>query len=184
MSAQQQVQSRPSQLQHQQQRPWWADPLHGIGSALQGMQHNLQQLANNLPKPPGQHSQQQQPVSACAGHVGAATVSSSISSTALQQAPLHGQISHQHAAAMPAAAAGQRSIKQQHQVKPVTKEELGRATWVFLHTLVAQFPEHPTRQQQRDARQLMDSFARIYPCADCAQHFQEIVRWACTQLLQ
>jgi FAD-linked sulfhydryl oxidase len=64
-----------------------------------------------------------------------------------------------------------------HQAQqPVTKDDLGRASWVFLHTLAAQFPEHPTRQQQRDARQLMDSFARVYPCADCAAHFQEIVK--------
>jgi len=61
-------------------------------------------------------------------------------------------------------------------VKPVTKEELGRATWTFLHTLAAQFPEYPTRQQQRDARNLMESLTRIYPCADCAQHFQAIVK--------
>eukprot|EP00775_Hariotina_reticulata_P008344 gene8344-8528_t len=38
------------------------------------------------------------------------------------------------------------------------------------------FPEHPTRQQQRDARQLIDSLTRIYPCADCAKHFEDLVR--------
>lgn len=37
----------------------------------------------------------------------------------------------------------------------VSKEEVGRATWTFLHTLAAQFPESPTRQQQRDARNLV-----------------------------
>jgi FAD-linked sulfhydryl oxidase len=75
-----------------------------------------------------------------------------------------------------AAGGAARGRGKQQQVQAVTKEELGRATWVFLHTLAAQFPERPTRQQQRDARQLVDSLTRIYPCADCAQHFQEIVR--------
>ncbi|KAL9333622.1 hypothetical protein Peur_073761 [Populus x canadensis] len=37
---------------------------------------------------------------------------------------------------------------------PVTKEELGRATWTFLHTLAAQYPEHPTRQQKKDVKEL------------------------------
>lgn len=37
----------------------------------------------------------------------------------------------------------------------VSKEEIGRATWLFLHTLAAQYPDEPTRQQMRDARQLV-----------------------------
>lgn len=37
----------------------------------------------------------------------------------------------------------------------VSKEEIGRATWTFLHTLAAQYPNHPTRQQKRDARNLV-----------------------------
>jgi hypothetical protein len=185
MSAQQQqqqqhVQPRPPQLlQQQQQQPWWANnPLaNGIGSALQGMQHNLQQLANSLPKPPGQQHQQQV-LSTRHDHAGTASTTFSggtggPKTAVVRQAPSHGQVAHTSAAA---AATTHLSPKQQQQVKSVTKEELGRATWVFLHTLAAQFPERPSRQQQRDARQLMDSFTRIYPCADCAQHFQEIVR--------
>jgi hypothetical protein len=60
--------------------------------------------------------------------------------------------------------------------KQVTREELGRASWVFLHTLAAQFPERPTKQQQRDARSLVDALTRIYPCGDCAKHFSAIVK--------
>ena len=37
----------------------------------------------------------------------------------------------------------------------VSREEVGRATWTFLHTLAAQYPERPTRQQQRDVRNLV-----------------------------
>ncbi|CAM6090981.1 unnamed protein product [Calypogeia fissa] len=57
----------------------------------------------------------------------------------------------------------------------VSKEDLGRATWTFLHTLAAQFPEHPTKQQQRDAKDLMGILSRIYPCKECADHFKDVL---------
>ncbi|KAH9613594.1 hypothetical protein KSS87_019323 [Heliosperma pusillum] len=41
--------------------------------------------------------------------------------------------------------------------QPVTKEALGSATWTFLHTLAAQYPERPSRQQKRDVKELMPS---------------------------
>ncbi|GAU30402.1 hypothetical protein TSUD_364480 [Trifolium subterraneum] len=37
---------------------------------------------------------------------------------------------------------------------PVTKEDLGRSTWTFLHTLAAQYPDNPTRQQKKDVKEL------------------------------
>ncbi|KAK5770553.1 FAD-linked sulfhydryl oxidase ERV1 -like protein [Gossypium arboreum] len=61
-------------------------------------------------------------------------------------------------------------------VAPVTKEELGRATWTFLHTLAAQYPERPTRQQTKDVKQLMSILSRMYPCNECAGHFEEVLR--------
>lgn len=57
----------------------------------------------------------------------------------------------------------------------VSKEEVGRATWTFLHTLAAQYPERPTRQQKRDAKELIDILTRMYPCGECARHFREVV---------
>ncbi|KAL0696874.1 hypothetical protein Bca4012_064054 [Brassica carinata] len=64
---------------------------------------------------------------------------------------------------------------------PVTKEELGKATWTFLHTLAAQYPEKPTRQQKRDVKELMAILSRMYPCRECADHFKEILRSNPTQ---
>jgi len=58
----------------------------------------------------------------------------------------------------------------------VTREELGRATWTLLHATAAQFPERPTRRQQRDARQMINALSRTYPCAECSKHFREIIR--------
>lgn len=57
----------------------------------------------------------------------------------------------------------------------VTKEDIGRATWLFLHTLAAQYPENPTRQQRKDAKTLMDVLTRMYPCGECARHFKQVV---------
>lgn len=37
----------------------------------------------------------------------------------------------------------------------ISKEELGRATWVFLHTLAVQYPKSPTKQQQKDVKSLV-----------------------------
>lgn len=59
---------------------------------------------------------------------------------------------------------------------PASKEVLGRATWTFLHTLAAQFPEKPTREQQRDVKELMAIMSRIYPCKECADHFREVLK--------
>ncbi|KAK9165949.1 hypothetical protein Scep_001140 [Stephania cephalantha] len=58
---------------------------------------------------------------------------------------------------------------------PVTKEELGRCTWTLLHTLGAQFPDCPTRQQKKDVKELMAILSRLYPCKDCADHFKEVL---------
>ncbi|KAL8139283.1 hypothetical protein V2J09_005304 [Rumex salicifolius] len=60
--------------------------------------------------------------------------------------------------------------------QPVTKEELGRATWTFLHALGAQYPENPTRQQKKDVKELMAILSRMYPCKECADHFKEVLR--------
>ncbi|KAM1453632.1 hypothetical protein ACFXTH_003191 [Malus domestica] len=68
------------------------------------------------------------------------------------------------------------STKMGKSVSPLTKEELGRSTWTFLHTLAAQYPDKPTRQQKKDVKELMSILSRMYPCKECADHFQEILR--------
>ncbi|XP_020523937.1 FAD-linked sulfhydryl oxidase ERV1 isoform X2 [Amborella trichopoda] len=60
--------------------------------------------------------------------------------------------------------------------KPSTKEEVGRATWTLLHTIAAQLPERPTKQQKRDVKELMAILSRIYPCKECADHFKEVLK--------
>lgn len=67
-------------------------------------------------------------------------------------------------------------LKKEKTASPVGKEELGRATWTFLHTLAAQYPDNPTRQQKKDVKELMAILSRMYPCKECADHFKEVLR--------
>lgn len=57
-----------------------------------------------------------------------------------------------------------------------TNEDLGRATWTLLHTLAAQLPEKPSKQQRKDLCTLIDVLTRVYPCGECAHHFQQFVK--------
>ncbi|KKK14574.1 hypothetical protein ARAM_006315 [Aspergillus rambellii] len=52
------------------------------------------------------------------------------------------------------------------------KAELGRATWKYLHTMLARYPEDPSEEQQDTLRSFIYLFARLYPCGECASHFQ------------
>lgn len=57
----------------------------------------------------------------------------------------------------------------------VSRAELGRATWKFLHTMVARFPEKPSDDDRRTLETFMHLFGRLYPCGDCARHFRELL---------
>ncbi|KAG6040301.1 hypothetical protein E4U41_000946 [Claviceps citrina] len=55
------------------------------------------------------------------------------------------------------------------------KAELGRATWKFLHTMVARFPEKPSDSDRQTLESFFRLFGRLYPCGDCARHFREML---------
>ncbi|KAJ2906106.1 hypothetical protein MKZ38_003143 [Zalerion maritima] len=56
------------------------------------------------------------------------------------------------------------------------KAELGRATWKFLHTMMARYPENPTEDDQTALRTFMHLFGRLYPCGQCAEHFRMMLQ--------
>lgn len=58
----------------------------------------------------------------------------------------------------------------------ITRAELGRATWKFLHTMVARFPEKPSDSDRKTIVSFFHLFGRLYPCGDCAKHFREILK--------
>eukprot|EP00823_Brevimastigomonas_motovehiculus_P004383 TRINITY_DN2889_c0_g1_i1.p1 TRINITY_DN2889_c0_g1~~TRINITY_DN2889_c0_g1_i1.p1 ORF type:complete len:219 (+),score=40.35 TRINITY_DN2889_c0_g1_i1:171-827(+) len=59
---------------------------------------------------------------------------------------------------------------------PVSREEIGRATWALLHTIAAQYPERPTSQQQENMKNFILSLADIYPCRTCAKGWQMYIK--------
>lgn len=56
------------------------------------------------------------------------------------------------------------------------KEELGRAAWKLFHTTMARFPDKPTTDESQALKDYIHLFARLYPCGECARHFQQILK--------
>lgn len=59
---------------------------------------------------------------------------------------------------------------------PPDVEVLGRATWTFLHTTAAYYPERPTPTQRANMLSLIRSLPMLYPCSHCAADFDERVK--------
>ncbi|TFK74957.1 FAD-dependent thiol oxidase [Pluteus cervinus] len=54
---------------------------------------------------------------------------------------------------------------------PPDVEELGRATWTFLHTTAAYYPEKPTPIQRANMLALLKSIPMLYACKPCGNDF-------------
>ncbi|KAL1748196.1 ERV/ALR sulfhydryl oxidase domain-containing protein [Schizophyllum fasciatum] len=59
---------------------------------------------------------------------------------------------------------------------PPDVEVLGRATWTFLHTTAAYYPERPTARQRAHMLSLIHAIPVLYPCSHCAGDFDEDVK--------
>ena len=53
---------------------------------------------------------------------------------------------------------------------PADVEQLGRATWTFLHTTAAYYPDQPTPNQRANMLGLLHALPALYPCSHCASH--------------
>jgi hypothetical protein len=49
---------------------------------------------------------------------------------------------------------------------PLDRKAVGRSTWDFLHTMAVQYPEHPSRKQQKDMFDFLHLVAEFYPWCD------------------
>lgn len=56
------------------------------------------------------------------------------------------------------------------------KAALGRSTWHFLHTMTLRFPDKPTKAESDTLRSFFENFAQLYPCGECARHFQQLIK--------
>ena len=59
---------------------------------------------------------------------------------------------------------------------PPDVEKLGHATWTFLHTTAAYYPERPNPLQKRHMHSLLSSLPTLYPCSHCASHLGECMK--------
>ena len=55
---------------------------------------------------------------------------------------------------------------------PLSREDLGHISWLFLHTQGVTYSEEPTEQRKKDLLQFWESFSRLYPCGECAKHIR------------
>ncbi|KAL4239556.1 hypothetical protein ACF0H5_000368 [Mactra antiquata] len=63
-----------------------------------------------------------------------------------------------------------------HNDCPLDKDELGRNTWGFLHTMAAYYPDNPSKNEQEDMKKMMHIFSKFYPCEYCAEDFQQSIK--------
>lgn len=56
------------------------------------------------------------------------------------------------------------------------RAEVGRAGWKLLHTILSQYPEAPTAEEKETLSTYLKIFSRVYPCRECAEHFQELLK--------
>ncbi|TFY61734.1 hypothetical protein EVJ58_g4322 [Rhodofomes roseus] len=86
------------------------------------------------------------------------------------------------AATMAAMAAGSSAVARQPdpdtrpEYCPPDVEQLGRATWTFLHTTAAYYPEKPTSNQRVNMLTLLRSLPVLYPCSHCASHLDTNIK--------
>ncbi|KAI0630669.1 ERV/ALR sulfhydryl oxidase domain-containing protein [Trametes polyzona] len=59
---------------------------------------------------------------------------------------------------------------------PPDVEQLGRATWTFLHTTAAYYPDAPTMNHRVNMLSLLRALPVLYPCSVCATHLGEAMK--------
>jgi FAD-linked sulfhydryl oxidase len=73
-----------------------------------------------------------------------------------------------------AAAAAEAPLQRAH--CPPDADALGHATWTFLHTTAAYYPERPSVTQRAHMLQLLHALPTLYPCGHCAEDLRERLR--------
>ncbi|KAM9914334.1 hypothetical protein OXX69_000752 [Metschnikowia pulcherrima] len=53
--------------------------------------------------------------------------------------------------------------------------QLGNSAWHLFHTILARYPEQPTVSEKTTLKSYIHLFSQVYPCGDCARHFQHLL---------
>ncbi|SAM04122.1 hypothetical protein [Absidia glauca] len=63
-----------------------------------------------------------------------------------------------------------------HMGNATAKAELGRSTWKLFHTMMSRYPEQPSDDERVALAQFIHLLSRLYPCGECAEHFQTLLQ--------
>ena len=58
---------------------------------------------------------------------------------------------------------------------PPDVQKLGAASWTFLHSMAAKYPDNPTQEERQDMREFLKLFSHVYPCTWCAYDFEKYI---------
>eukprot|EP00835_Amoeboradix_gromovi_P004207 NODE_314_length_11212_cov_0.272924.p5 type:complete len:197 gc:universal NODE_314_length_11212_cov_0.272924:10388-10978(+) len=85
------------------------------------------------------------------------------------------------------------SVGLQNLTCPPSKETLGNASWLFLHTMASYLPDRPSEKVRARVDRFITDFAELYPCRYCGEHMsnyisenpitsnsnKEVAEWTC-----
>lgn len=58
---------------------------------------------------------------------------------------------------------------------PPDVQKLGAASWTFLHSMAAKYPDIPTEEEKQDIAEFLKLFSHVYPCTWCASDFEKYI---------
>ncbi|CCK70134.1 flavin-linked sulfhydryl oxidase KNAG_0D03880 [Huiozyma naganishii CBS 8797] len=58
---------------------------------------------------------------------------------------------------------------------PPDVQKLGVASWDFLHSMAAKYPDQPTVTQEGEMKEFLKIFSHVYPCHWCAKDFEKYI---------
>uniref|UniRef100_A0A8C9GIE4 Sulfhydryl oxidase n=1 Tax=Piliocolobus tephrosceles TaxID=591936 RepID=A0A8C9GIE4_9PRIM len=59
------------------------------------------------------------------------------------------------------------STKINKKIYPPDRVEIGRASWLILHTIAANYPNKPTEEEKQKYTSFFYAFSNLYPCHIC-----------------
>lgn len=65
--------------------------------------------------------------------------------------------------------------KEPNLIPPPDRSEIGRASWLLVHTAAAKYPTCPSEEERRRMGAWLRSFAYLYPCHICRIGFIKVV---------